>query len=250
MAKNGEKSAHSFGRYLQAIRIEKGVSLETVSEETKIRLETLIQIEEEDHAGLPNETFVKGFLRAYARAIGADGNEAVRRYQSRLGVIQKIAASDAGVKQTGRRFWTRLFLAIGGMACLIAAAIGGMTFFQGRHPAPPTAVEETPTAVAPNSPPADQPAPQQSPPPAEVSPQPTEKYLLRIETVEETWLKIIIDDQGAAEYSLYPGDHIELKASKGYNILLGNAGGIRMFLNNDPVAVTGKSGQVVNIQLP
>jgi cytoskeletal protein RodZ len=249
MTKDVEKSALSFGRYLQAIRIEKGISLDTVSAETKIRLETLIQIEEEDHAGLPDEAFVKGFLRAYARAIGADGSEAIRRYQSRLGVLQKIAASEADLKRTGRRFWTRLFLALSGMACLIAAAIGSVAFFHDRHEAPSVVVEEKALAT-PNKQPAVHAPPQAPQPPAASLPERTEKYLLRIETVEETWLKIIIDDQEATEYSLYPGDHIELKASNGYNILIGNAGGIRISLNDKPVTVTGKSGQVVNIQLP
>ena len=45
--------------------------------ETRIRRDALIHIEEEDHEKLPDIVFVKGFLRAYAKAIGADGDEAV-----------------------------------------------------------------------------------------------------------------------------------------------------------------------------
>ncbi len=75
-------------------------------------------------------------------------------------------------------------------------------------------------------------------------------YRLTIDTIEETWLKIIVDDQQAKQYRLNPGDHIELEGSRNFNLLIGNAGGIRLRLNGKAVALSGKSGQVVNIQLP
>jgi cytoskeletal protein RodZ len=249
MKKDEATHTHSFGRYLQAIRMEKGISLEAVSEETKIRLETLIQIEEEDHARLPSEVFVKGFLRAYARAIGADGNEAVRLYDSRLGLIKKISSSEADLSHYSRKYWTRLILAIGGVACLIAAVLVILSFTSDKVPAPAPEPAEKIEPVEVEQP---QPAPAESPRPTMPLPREErpDKHLLRIETVEETWLKIIIDDQEPSEYRLYPGDHIELKASKGYNILIGNAGGVRLYMNDMPVEVDGESGQVVNIQLP
>jgi hypothetical protein len=79
---------------------------------------------------------------------------------------------------------------------------------------------------------------------------PPEKLLLRVNTIEETWLKIIIDDLISKEYSLYPGDRIELEAGSGYNLLIGNAGGVELYLNDQPVTVPGKSGEVVNLELP
>ena len=85
-----EQDSLSFGRYLQAIRLEKKISLEKVSSQTRIRRSNLLLIEQEDHENLPAEVFVKGFLRSYADAIGADGDEAVRRYESQLDVVQKI----------------------------------------------------------------------------------------------------------------------------------------------------------------
>ncbi|MEJ2727944.1 MAG: helix-turn-helix transcriptional regulator, partial [Deltaproteobacteria bacterium] len=67
-----EKESFSFGRYLQAIRLKKKISLEKISEETRIAINNLRLIEKEALEGLPDEVFVKGFLRSYARAIGAD----------------------------------------------------------------------------------------------------------------------------------------------------------------------------------
>ena len=75
---NGKESL-SFGRYLQAIRLEKNISLEQVAAQTRIGLGNLMLVEQEDHDQLPAAVFVKGFLRSYAAAVGADGDEAVRR---------------------------------------------------------------------------------------------------------------------------------------------------------------------------
>ena len=70
-----EKEPLSFGRYLQAIRLEKKISLEQVSAQTRIGVGNLLLIEQEDHERLPAKVYVKGFLRSYAAAIGADGDE-------------------------------------------------------------------------------------------------------------------------------------------------------------------------------
>jgi len=72
----------SFGRYLQAIRIERDIRLEQVAEETRIATATLDAIEDEDFNRLPPDVFLRGFLRAYAQTVGADPDEAVRRYDA------------------------------------------------------------------------------------------------------------------------------------------------------------------------
>ena len=103
-----DKESLSFGQYLQSIRLEKKISLEKVSDETRIGLGTLKLIEKEEHENLPAEVFVKGFLRAYARAIGADGAEAVQRYESRLSFMQELSGSDKDYGTLTLRFWWKL----------------------------------------------------------------------------------------------------------------------------------------------
>ena len=251
MTHEADMTSDSFGQYLQAIRTEKRISLETVSEETRIRLDTLRQIEAEDHENLPDEVFVKGFLRAYARAIGADGDEALRRYRIRLAVHRKVAHSEAALRRSGVKFWPRLLLSLGTLAVLIVISIFAISLIR-EQPASETEtepgekaaevrVEETqPVGTA-------LPETKEEKTPPE---KPSEKLLLRVNTIEETWLKIIIDDMLPKEYSLFPGDRIELEAGSGYNLLIGNAGGVELYLNDQPIKVPGKSGEVVNLELP
>ncbi|MFZ1201437.1 MAG: RodZ domain-containing protein [Desulfobacterales bacterium] len=279
MTAESGNTALSFGRYLQAIRVEKGISLKEISKETRIRLETLHHIEEEDHRHLPDEVYVKGFLRSYAKAIGADGEEAVQRYNSRLAVKRKIALSEAALYHTGGGFWRRLLLSLAAVLCLIAVTVYAVSAWRERTAAktavsgsieqpPPAPAAETPVAVS--VPPEEEKAPAAAPAaglpsaPAEdkdgvaeslapseaAAPEADGRLRLTIDTIEETWLKAIVDDQRAKQYRLNPGDHIELEGTRNFNLLIGNAGGIRLALNGKAVALSGKSGQVVTLQLP
>ena len=72
----------SFGLFLQTARIEKKLSIEALSAETRIRVEVLKHLESEEHEQLPNEVFVRGFIRSYAIAVGADLEEALERYSA------------------------------------------------------------------------------------------------------------------------------------------------------------------------
>ncbi len=73
---------------------------------------------------------------------------------------------------------------------------------------------------------------------------------LSIEALEVTWLKIIVDEKTTREFTLKPGDYLNLEASEKFNLLIGNAVGVRLKLNGKSVPVPGGSGQVVNLVLP
>jgi hypothetical protein len=76
------------------------------------------------------------------------------------------------------------------------------------------------------------------------------KYRLRISALNPTWIKVIVDGKHTKEYRLNAGDEIRLEAASGYNLLIGDAGSVQMTLNDSPIAVPGKSGQVVTLHLP
>jgi len=244
-----DKKSLSFGRYLQDIRLTKGISLETVADETMIRIDNLLLIEGENHDKLPDEVFVKGFLRAFAKAIGADGDEAIRRYQLRLKVIHKLAKSEADLKMSVGKFWRRLSFCIGALLCLIVLSVFAVSVLDKRSSSTdllktnieqPADIENEGKATF---------EPQYDTEPAIVESKP-EKLILKITAIEETWMKIIIDDQKPNEYYLKPGDQVELEATLGYNLFIGNAGGVRLLLNSESIEVPGKSGQVVNLKIP
>jgi len=70
----------SLALWLRTGRTEKGLSLDDVARTTKIQLKTLERIEAGAQDGLPAEVFVRGFVRAFARCVGLDEDEALKRY--------------------------------------------------------------------------------------------------------------------------------------------------------------------------
>jgi len=245
------KESLSFGRYLQAIRLEKKISLEQVSQQTRIGLGNLLLLEQEDHEQLPAEVYVKGFLRSYAKAVGADGDEVIRRYGSRLDVVQKISKSESSGKKKDRLTWWKLLLSLVLLICIITVSLIAVVFFQQAPDVDQSnkALEQK-SAVAKEQA-ADVQAEQQGPETDfNAAKEVPEKLLLNVTAVEETWLKVIMDEKAPAEYNLKPGDQIELEATTMFNLLIGNAGGLILRLNDKPISIPGKSGEVVTIELP
>src|SRR5688572_21754738 len=70
------------GAELAEARRRKGLSLDELSHRTKITVLKLQAIEREDMTSLHGGVFARGFLRAYAREVGCDPDEIVRRYRA------------------------------------------------------------------------------------------------------------------------------------------------------------------------
>lgn len=75
-----ETREEPFGTYLMRERELRGIPLAQIADETRILEANLRALEEDDRSRLPERVFVLGYIRAYAKAIGIDPNEAVLRY--------------------------------------------------------------------------------------------------------------------------------------------------------------------------
>ncbi|HSO62255.1 MAG TPA: RodZ domain-containing protein [Desulfobacterales bacterium] len=240
----------SFGRYLRAIRVEKRISLDQVAEETRIAVRSLEAIDREDPQGFPPEPFLKGFLRAYAKVVGADGDEAVRRYDVHRMMIRET--EDAGRQPERARSGLRRKL-VAVLALMLILVVGSIVAWQWLSaPQVETApIAADPGAVSPERPPADMAQNRPAPPPTlKPVPPAAPPRILTVSATENTWLKVVTDQGIPAEYNLKAGEHLKLEARSTFNLLIGNAGGVKLNLNNKPVNVPGKRGEVVNLQLP
>lgn len=242
-----EQDSSSYGRYLKAIRLEKKISLEQIAEQTRIGVGNLLLVEQEEHEQLPAEVFVKGFLRSYAAAIGADGDEAVRRYESRLGVVQKIAESEASIGKSETRLWWKLIVSLGLLLCIIA---GSVVVISSWRPVSESEESAGPTQSAAENRSEANGNQEKVDLSAESVKAAPEKLSLKIIAMENTWIKVIVDEKESTEYQLKSGDEIVLEAGTGYNLLIGNAEGLKITLDDKPVFIPGESGQVVTMHLP
>lgn len=73
---------NGFGEKLRREREMRGVSLDEISESTKIGTRSLRALEEDDFEKLPGGIFNKGFVRAYAKFLGLDEEQTVTDFEA------------------------------------------------------------------------------------------------------------------------------------------------------------------------
>ena len=74
---------------LASIRRNRGVSLEQISESTKISMRALRAIEEGDFKKLPGGIYNTSYIRQYARAIEVDESQLLAYYHSKTDVTHQ-----------------------------------------------------------------------------------------------------------------------------------------------------------------
>ncbi len=68
------------GTFLRREREDRGLSLDEIADVTRIPSTSLSLLEEGRFEALPGDPFVRGFLRAYARALGVKTDDVLARY--------------------------------------------------------------------------------------------------------------------------------------------------------------------------
>jgi cytoskeleton protein RodZ len=91
----------SFGEELRRHRELRSISLREIADATKINIRFLESLENNDFTHLPGGQFNKGFIRAYARHIGLEGEGMVDAYL--LEMRRQEEAERAQGKQSGAR---------------------------------------------------------------------------------------------------------------------------------------------------
>jgi cytoskeleton protein RodZ len=81
----GMTSTHHFGDALRGERQRRSVSLEDISQTTKVTMRSLLALESEAFDQLPGGILGKGIVRSYVRCLGLDENEWVARFLDATG---------------------------------------------------------------------------------------------------------------------------------------------------------------------
>ena len=95
----------TIGARLRQERELHGMSLEEVARTTRIPVQSLERIEAERFDDLPGEVFVRGFLRAYAKAVDLDPDEVLASYGSarRVPYVAPMPVSPGMTSRDSRR---------------------------------------------------------------------------------------------------------------------------------------------------
>jgi len=269
------------GEFLRGERQAKGISLQQVAADTRVSMKMLQAIEEGDTEQLPAPVLVKGFLRAYARSIGLNPEDVIIEYQD---LVEDADARHEAIEKfhhrlhpkSSKKKFLALFLALGLLGGLALIWSRGShvqpqpkTFAEGKklssvevsqkntkadfaselnekhHTEEPIKAADEAETVTESEIKSFQPGIRKAP--VELFSTP---FVLRVEALERTWLHTIIDGSREREYLLQPGEQLTWMATSSMDVLVGNAGGIRLFLNDNPLKPLGESGKVVRLQLP
>jgi cytoskeleton protein RodZ len=286
---NGSSGKIGVGKILRNEREKRGISYDQIAEKTRVRPYILEALENEDWSQLPPRIIVKGFIRSYARALELEEGEMVGLYQKAFPVETGLPKPRGAPIQSGRNhiiFLAFLLLMMGlavyflqerfppggvfvkseitdprryqetGSAGLgeAAAEKGTPPFVEKEETASSLEAHQIPEGSTPPSPGAREvqgvnviplplerslaPAPEKS------------RLILRGSVKAMTWIRVLVDDQGSKEYIFQAGEHFEWEARKGFDLIIGNAGGIDLVFQGKELKDLGSPGQVVHLKLP
>jgi cytoskeletal protein RodZ len=268
------------GQVLREAREAKGVSLAEAEDATKIRLKYLRALEEGQYDILPPSVYVRGFLRSYANYLGLDPEYVVELYDQTVpeGITPREPQIIAEPLVPSSRINWEL---IAGILLLIAVGVLAVWVYRqyvaplalSPTPTPPTVAERkeaaqsipaanpspvraaaSPTAVPPTATPVP-PTATPVPPTATRPPRPTATpttapaqatdLRLALRTTARSWLRIIIDGETVFQGILNAGESRIWRGKREIRLRTGNAGGVEVTLNGQPLGALGKSGEVL-----
>lgn len=154
--------ASSLGEKLRQAREAKGMELRDVADNTRITLEYLRSIEDDNYKSLPGGIFNKGFVRSFAKAVGIDEKEALADYNNLMaqqGTVTTIADDEPISRPSkvllnenqDRSPFMRIFLSLIVLGLVGAGIYFGYQYWQNRFANAPVTVAPSPTPAINNS---------------------------------------------------------------------------------------------------
>ena len=145
-ASNSAQSGHdqllaiSPGERLQRARKDRNLEVNEVAERLNLSPGVVRALEADDYRILPNATFVKGYLRSYARAVDISGDDLVRAYEAitRCNEPVKVEPIAAPMISDTRRNQRNVLM---GLVVLVLLVAGGWLTLSGDDPVSEAASE-------------------------------------------------------------------------------------------------------------
>jgi len=237
------------GRMLRAAREEKKWSYMDTEETTKIRVRYIQALEEEDYGILPGTTYVKGYLRTYAKQLGLNSDEIIALYYDSVTPEAEPVLELKPSQVKNRPLWVRPLI-IGSMAVLamvLVIAIAGLSRLGKNVADSPYSPPALPTA-----PKAEAVTPAQSPPPVVTNPENVvaatqDGLTAQLVFTQPCWIEVRVDGQPSFQGTFTAGTTKEIKGTSKIELVsVGNAGGLAVTLNGKALPSLGKAGQVVH----
>jgi cytoskeletal protein RodZ len=249
----------SVGQTLQAAREHAGLTVEQVSEATRIRSSIVRSIEADDFGSCGGDFYARGHIRAIAHVVGVDSEPLVAEFDGAHTDHSPRASEvfEAEAHATPERRgpnWTAAMI----VALVVVCLYGALQLFSGSQPRTASTVagglSGTPSTTAASSAPATSPsstpsstAPS-SPPPV-VAQAPRDSVTVAVDAVRgASWVRATsASGKVLFEGLLRKGASQELADKTQVKLVIGNAGSVDLTVNGKAIGSPGKSGDVVHV---
>ena len=269
----------AIGKTLKEKRIEKGLTIEDVSDSIKIRRKYLEAIESGNYSEIPDKVYTKSFLKIYAEYLGLDQVYVLKRYLDEVSQEENVSIPTKTVGAPSERTYrnardknnTKFFAFVSVVLALlfltwITISLVGRNKGENppqniplsqeipqTNPIPPTPPTEIPT------PPPTQPqdsippqtpvSPEEIEPPDQIPPISFDKLTLAINTKEKVWVSYTMDDTKKESFTLPAQTTRTIEAERKIFFQIGNAGGLTITINQFELGMIGKSGEVMDLEV-
>ncbi|MBM3246821.1 MAG: DUF4115 domain-containing protein, partial [Candidatus Omnitrophica bacterium] len=243
----------SSGARLKKIRLEKGLSLEEAHKKTKIHLNILKAIEEDNFIGL-NPIYIKGFLKIYCRFLGVDAKDYIAGYQEPQGTAKIMKEFSSAPKQ-GPPFFQAVLEKLSFLRRInikaILVIIVVLFLFLGlfklgriiaskrirRVRVPAVKIEKAKTVAVKEQ--------HAEPAQPKVKTAALAQIVLSLRAKEDCWVHLAVDGKVVFHSILRRGKFETWQAKDKMELSLGNAGVIELELNGKIIPPLGRRGQVL-----
>ncbi len=231
------------GELLRSRRETLGLTLDQVHADLRIPVRYLRALEEDRLEVFPAPHYARGFLRSYATYLGLDPAALLPRVPApAVPSTTDLTARGRVPIQPARREarWPRLLRWVLFTLAIGLLLVGYVVYREVR-----AFLESAPTPEPPARPVViPSPSPQVRLDLPEVLPQLLGVRLV-LEANEVSWIRILTDDRKAFEGFLRRGERREWSARRRIQVVLGNAGGVRVEVNGRDLGHLGGPGEVV-----
>ncbi len=220
------------GEQLRKQRKARGISIIEVSEHTKIGKRYLEGLEEGRFEIISCDTYILGFLKAYAKYLEMDEEEIVNQYKKLRRLQTKTEKEPPEgteeVSDSNQSSWLPLLF------MLILAGLGAGLFLlwpkSENKPPAPKVQDETGGEFGDRN--------------VSQLPGMHDELTLKIKAKKETWITIMADGRQEPDITLKVGQERTWRAKERFILWTGNAGGIEVTFNDELQPPLGQPGEV------
>ncbi|MGQ9495818.1 MAG: RodZ domain-containing protein [Thermoanaerobaculaceae bacterium] len=239
------KSPEEFGKSLRELREDRGVSLDFIASKSKISCQVLNALEAGSFAKLPPAVFSRTFLRQYLNILQEDPSPWIVTFD-RLWKKWEEASQPfpvLGVREAPSKRWLLWIIGV----LLVVAAFAALIWIQHDGERPAMQSQPTPSSILENLAPTPTPTFEASASRGEL-PAAEEKLIVE-STDRPCWLEWRVGGQVGLRRLLPPGEQVAVELPpEGGELLLGDAGAVRVRYPGGQLVPAGRDGQVVRLR--